>query len=466
MNRTSQGSLEQLLLDNIMTPASEMTPEAELAARKEILWCIGTSIAGASAPGSREIAEYVSDVGGRPEATVFGTGERVPAHMAVFANSTYAKALEFEDKTWIGTTHGFGVGMAVVPAALAAADVAGGIDQKAFVEAVAVATDFHIRLISAVPNSTFGKSGFNSSYVFWVFGATAAACKVMGLSREETSNALGLAYAQAAGNYQGQVEGVLGVRLQGGFAGRNAIMAAQLASRGVTGVQNFFTGAHGLYPLYFGHITPDLDAVTADLGREYRGERLGFKAYPCGLVCQGAIDSLRGLLAHTPIDASSVSAVRVYGGDRLLIMTEPREHRRNPRNFVEAQFSAPWAMACTLVYGTLGLKHLGEETLNDPRCRRLSNLVDVDIDPQRKEQFVEIELEDGTVHRSDGVAIPRGHPDNPLSVAEISGIFSDCLDAGPSATVAKTARELPRLILGADEDRFDNTEQISQALLG
>ena len=466
MSDGTNGSLESALLSAICDVESVSLPaDVDLATRKEVLWAIGTGLAGASAQGSAALAEYVRDLGGKGEATVLGYGDVVPANLASLANSTYTKAYEYEDKIWIGTTHGYGVGMAVVPAALAAAEAVGGTDAVTFLHAIAVATDFQVRLLSAVPNATFGRSGFNTSYVLWVFGATAAAAKIMGLSKQQTWNALGLAYAQTAGNYQGQVEGVLGVRLQGGFAGRNAIMAVQLAARGVDGVRDFLTGQAGLYPVYYKGMDVDLGRIEEGLGDDFRGVRIGFKAYPCGLVCHAGLDSLRLLLKEQSIEADDVSSIRLRGGERLLIMAEPRETRQKPRNFVEAQFSAPWAVACTLVDGKLRLDHYGDAALANERYRSLSSRVEVEIDSALKEQSVQITMRDGSVLESPGVQIARGHPDNPLSVPEIIEIFDDCLAASPVPAVAENARALSKLLLDEDPSaRFTHTNQLSRAL--
>ena len=243
MEPSRDPSVERLLSEHIANvEAEQLTASVTMAARRELVWCIGTAIAGAGAPGSAAIHDYATSIGGRSESTIFGYGDKAPAIMGALANATFAKAHEYEDKIWIGNTHGFGVGMAVVPAALAVAERIGNVSGSDLLTAVVVATDVHARLVAAPINATFGKTGWNSAYLFSVFGATAAASKIMRLDATATQNAMGLAFAQAAGNYQGQLEGVLGVRLQLGFAVRNGIMAADLAARGITGVQQFLTG--------------------------------------------------------------------------------------------------------------------------------------------------------------------------------------------------------------------------------
>jgi 2-methylcitrate dehydratase PrpD len=455
--------LERRLVENLLaTPYGALAPQAERAARRELTWFLGTAFAGSVAPGSADITDYIADIDGRQEATVCGNGLKAPAHLAAMANATFAKAYEFEDKLWIGRTHGFGIGMAVVPAVLAVSEHCGGLAGRPLIAAIAAATDLHARLIAAPVDATFNSIGWNSAYLFSGFGAVAGAARVLQLDAEQTMNAFGLAYAQLAGNYQGQVEGVLGVRLQAGFAVRNGITAAQLAQRGITGVQSWLTGRYGLFKLFFGGHDVDVESITEGIGVRLRGESLGFKAYPCGLVAHRALDSLSDLLQHESIDASNVTAIRVFGDDHMRIMAEPIETRTNPSSFVEAQFSIPWACASIIRTGGLRLSSFGTAALADAETRRLAALTRVDAAAGRQSSRVEIECRDGSVLRGPEVTIARGHPDKPLSDSAICAVYASCIEWADPAGRFSAARGLADRILGADIPLSSST--ISAAL--
>ena len=186
--------------------------------------------------------------------------------------------------------------------------------------------------------------------------------------------------------------------------------------------------------------------MTAGIAQEYRGERLGFKGYPCGLVAHPALDALKTLAgSYLPED---VLRVRVYGDEHLRVMTEPREVRRNPRNFVDAQFSLPWAFACTILDGTVQLRHFEPAVLSDKRYRLLAELVDIKLDGPRASSRVELDLRDGRTLRSEEVTLARGHPDNPLSNAEIGAVFMDCLSYAPNRLAIAKAARVPDLLFG------------------
>jgi 2-methylcitrate dehydratase PrpD len=350
-----------------------------------------------------------------------------------------------------------------VPAVLAVAEEMKEVNSENIVAAVAAATDVHARIAMMAPEAGYKVSKFSSTQLILVFGAAAAAAKMLGLGVEATQNAMGLAYAQAAGNYQGSVEGGAGLRLQAGFAVRNGIMAAELAKRGLAGVQEFLSGECGLYAAFYpgrevnwdllgsGSRSSDAEQGAIDvgpLGEKYMGEELGFKAYPCCLAGHGVLDALREL--GGAYDVEALTRVRVYGNSHLRIMMEPREFRYRPRSFTEAALSLPWVMACMIIDGNLKLEHFSEAALGDARYRRMASCVEVDFADDRKYAAVEIDLRDGKTLASSHVVIPHGHPSNPLSSAEIVNTFTDCISHGPNPDRLPRLAKLPELLLRDD----------------
>src|ERR1700675_820194 len=96
---------EQLVRHVRETAFADLPEDAVDAARREILWALGTSVAGAGAAGSDKIVAFVRQQGGREESTVIGFGDRVPASLAGLANGAFAKAREYEDKFWLDERH-------------------------------------------------------------------------------------------------------------------------------------------------------------------------------------------------------------------------------------------------------------------------------------------------------------------------------------------------------------------------
>jgi 2-methylcitrate dehydratase PrpD len=90
--------------------------------------------------------------------------------------------------------------------------------------------------------------GWHRTAAIGVFGATAAAGKLIGLTPEQMLAAFGIAYSHAAGNRQCILDGALTKRLQAGQAASAGVFSALLAQTGFTGARNIFNGRFGCAP--------------------------------------------------------------------------------------------------------------------------------------------------------------------------------------------------------------------------
>ena len=434
--------LERQLSEHVAAIRYQDLPGSTIeAARRAVMWFFATALPGSSAPGSEAVTRYALSYGGAPEATIVGTGAAAPAALAAFANAVFAKAHEYEDKYWLDETGGFAISFAVVPTVLAMAEARGGVSGREVLAAVAVAVDFQARMLLAVQGVLSPqRTGWNPTYLFSNYGAAVGAARILGLGAAGIRDTLGLVHAQACGNFQGQMEGVLGIRMQAGFAVRNGITAAKLAQGGITGAQQVFTGRFGYYRLHIPQYEVDLGALTRGLGSEWPGERLGFKGYPCGILAHPVLDAVLQLRDRAPLD--SIAAIRVFAAPPLAFMAKPEDRRRRPLNVIDAQFSLPWGIACCLRDGMLRLTHFTEEMIRDPAYLDIAAKVTSTLEEGRRGATVEIELADGRVLTSDTVMFCRGHPENPLGIDDMVSVL--CQDAGLAARPldAGTARRL------------------------
>ena len=126
-------AIEEKLAEYVIGLRYEDLPARVAAAAKNlVLTIIGTTIAGARTQGVDDLLGQVRQWGGREEADVFIYGGRVPAHNAALINSYMARALDFDD----GIRPGLHVGATLVPAAFAAAQLAGKVSGREFLSAV------------------------------------------------------------------------------------------------------------------------------------------------------------------------------------------------------------------------------------------------------------------------------------------------------------------------------------------
>jgi 2-methylcitrate dehydratase PrpD len=255
---------------------SDLPAHVTDAARANLLDTLACAVAGCNAPGVADVSALAQSWGGAPQAAIWCSDARVPAHHAAWVNGMMAHARDYDDTHDAAILH---AGVSVVPAALAAAELRPEATGADLLAGVVAGLELVCRLGMA---TTIGiiESGFIYTSLFGYFGATAAAARVMGLDARQTVNALGIAYSQAAGTHQVTRDAALTKRMQPGFAAKAALMSVQLAQREIRGAQNVFDGVDGLFRTYLrGGYDPK--ALRAGLGTRFEMTALSYKPYPC-----------------------------------------------------------------------------------------------------------------------------------------------------------------------------------------
>jgi 2-methylcitrate dehydratase PrpD len=450
MNLSGVPVVEQQLAAHLAAADYQSVPEAALSrARRSILWWIATALEGSMAPEQAALRQYFGDQGGPAESSVLGTRLRAPAEVAGLINGRAGKVNEREEKYWVSESIGFSIGVCVVPAAVAVAQaagpVSGPVSGRDLLAAVAVATDLEARLLRPVGMGFIpGRKAANTSFALGNYGAAVVAGKLLALAPEQFLDALGLAHAQSCGTYQGQYDG-RGVPVQCGFAVRNGIIAARLASAGVTGPIASITGRAGLYAQHFPHSAVEFDSLLDELAHDYLGAKIGFKAYPCGIVAHPAVDAAREV--RPQFGARTIHQIKVSGSVSLRIMAEPAEQKQSPRTATEARFSIPWAVACAMRDDELTLRHFEAESLNDPGLRATAAKVHVAMDDAAEGTTLAVTFTDGSAVRSAPVIIARGHPDRPLATSDIEDLFRASAERArvPAAQARRALKMLANL---------------------
>ena len=101
---------------------ADVPASAQRVMRQMVLAVVGTGIAGADEDGIGALRDLLREAGGTPQATTLVFGDRLPAHAAAQFNGTMCRALDYCDAMAPGPH----IGSALFPAALAAAELAGG----------------------------------------------------------------------------------------------------------------------------------------------------------------------------------------------------------------------------------------------------------------------------------------------------------------------------------------------------
>src|SRR5271169_4872148 len=424
------------------TGYADLPASAVESARRDILDTFGCMLGGSGSPGIDQLFAVIARWGGREESRVLLRGTRLPAPQAALLNASMGHALDFDDT--LDTGGSIHPGVSVLAAGLAIADRLGDVSGRDLLLAVALGLDVSCRIAFA---STVDR-GWHRTATIGVFGATAAAGKLLGLTAEQMLNAFGIAYSNAAGNRQCILDGALTKRLQAGQAASAGVFSAVLAQTGFTGARNIFNGRFGFLELYQPN-GRDALLLLRDLGTVFCGEALSYKPYPCGRPLHAAIDAALAARARLEIE-------RPDDIEGVTIEADPTGHgdqfgsgptKRRPTQVVEAQFAQPFLVATALVHGKVGIAEV--DGLGDASVLALSDRITGVSREGRPRRSLSI-----TIRHSDGRSVtveatdPIGSPQKPLSDGQFEAKFRDCArnaarplsDASVDQTLATISR--------------------------
>lgn len=270
-------------------------PEHVVRETKHVLLdSIGCAIGGISSDCGRISVEFAKKLGGPPESTIIGTGDKVSCVNAAFANGQLINALDFDA---ICAGHD-------CPTAIAASLAVGENVQasgKDLLLAVALAHETDTRVASATgvreewwgfatsieDGPDKGKTLFadTDGHARSTFGAAVAAAKLLNLDHEKLANVIGIAGSICLPDTLGKWLEVTPHRMTkygpAGWAAQAGVTSALLAEMGFTGDTAIFEGKRSFWR-YTGHLKWNAKQVLENLGTEWR-QKITYKHYPAGI---------------------------------------------------------------------------------------------------------------------------------------------------------------------------------------
>jgi len=356
-------------------------------------------------------------------ASVIGDPQMYAPPAAAFYNGNLAHSLDFDDTHARGSIH---PSAPILPAAFAAAEMTGA-DGRALIAGIIAGYETQIRISMALGPSEHYQQGFHPTATCGVFGAAAAAGRILDLSPEQVESAFGLCGSQAAGSMQFLADGSWNKPFHTGYAAMSGLISATLAQQGFTGAKKALEGNRGGFlNAYAPH--PNPTKVISELGKRFETMEIGVKPYPSCRYGHAAIDALIGLRTTHQLNYQDIESVQVgLPKTGWNIVGDPESDKQNPTNYVEGQFSMPFVAAVALRDGQMTwddyARHLGDsDTL--ALCRKIHTVVDDRAEaefPANMSGVVEVATTSGTFEEM--VVTPKGEPTNFLSGGEMRAKF-------------------------------------------
>ena len=358
-----------------------------------LLDTIGAAIGGRRMRLSGIIYDFVDAVYGGKGAHLWLDGREVSPVGAALAHGMTIDALDIHDNFNQAKGH---AGVAIVPAALATLGVKSDarISGQELLTTLAVGYEVAMRAGLALHATA---CDYHTSGAWNALGCAAIVTRRLGLKKETTRHALGIAeYHGPRSQMMRCIDHPTMLKDGSGWGAMAGVSAGLLAHRG-------FTGAPALTVE-----SPEVSEIWADIGTRWYLMEQDFKRHA---VCHWAQPPISGTLdlIHTyhilPEEIAHIQVFTFHEATRLIC--------RHPKTTEEAQYSLPFPVAAAVIYGDLGPDELSGKAFTDRRVLELANRIEISEDDFCNTQFpgtqtarVCIKTTDGQIFESDTVESP------------------------------------------------------------
>lgn len=414
------------LVDHVLGARFEDLAPRDLAkCRTFLLDSIGVGVAGSRGDAIDALIAAVGAWGAGEEATVWVTGERLPAQLAAVVNAYQIHCLEYDCVHEAAVLHPMATMLSALLAYAERRSAQGRpVSGRDFLVALAVGVDVACLLGVAAT----GPIRWFRPATAGGFGAAAALARLEGMDAEGVKNVLGIMYGQTCGTLQPHVEGKPVLGLQIGFNARGALCALDLAKAGFAGPHDVIDGQYG-YLRLLEDDQFDLSRIRPLIGTDWQISRLSHKPFPSGRLTHGVIDALMRLTAEHGFAPADVARIRGRVPPLVTRLVGRPDLPEPGPNY--AKLCLRFVAGAWLARGQVDVPEFADaEALRDPAIHAFAALVDVETDDNPDQnaldpQWWEVELKDG---RRLAIDLPRiyGHYEAALTDAENLAKFRRC----------------------------------------
>jgi len=317
---------------------------------------LGATLAGTLTRVSQIGAEYAAETWSGDDATILLHGKKASAIGAAFANACATNGLDVDDSARYAYGH---AGAQIFPAALAVAE-SRNLSGAQMLCGIVVGYEIAHRV---------GRCWHDSRNVYQACGSwgsvacAAVAAHLMGLNETQVKHALGIAEYHAANLPMMRDVDDPGMVKHGiEWAAMTGITAAELASRGFTGIPSILS-------------LDEYQPWGQDIGQNYlMVDGVAWKParYACCGWAHAGVEGARRLVQENLIHLGDIIHILVEGSHGTM-----RLGVKLPTTTEEAQFNQAWPLAAMLVDGEIGPNQMLEHRLSDPQIRELAQKVEV-----------------------------------------------------------------------------------------
>lgn len=383
---------------------------------------VGCAYGGYHTKDVRILRDIYTDMAGKPESTVIGFGDKMPAVNATLVNALMIRALDFNDIYWKeDPSHPSDI----IPAALSVGEMVDA-SMKEVIVGIVLAYEFEMRLCE------FGKPGVRERKwhhaTLTQFVSPIVAGKLLGLSVDKMVNAIGISGCHShtigcptAGKLTMMKNTVDPMATQAG------VFAALMAEKGYSGTEAVYEGKEGLMDV-FGPAW-DTDKLLGNLGAKFKILDCSMKAFPTEALTHTHITTTLKVIKDNDIKPEEIEQVTVTTIARACdILFDPHKYR--PESRETADHSLPYCIAAAIVDRQITTQTFSDEKMKDPRIRQVIDKIkgEASIEfenmfPAKQPSRVKIRTTAGKEY-SAYLEFPKGDPREPMTEDDLKAKFN------------------------------------------
>ncbi|NYT62963.1 MmgE/PrpD family protein [Alcaligenaceae bacterium] len=421
-------SITQTLAEFIFTPSEQLAaPDLRTRATRYIVDTMAVTLAGAAEPALQTLGQAIHPSNDAHCVTVPWSAQRYREEDACLLLGMAAHILDYDDVSMLAVCHPSAPVLAAL-LALAPNTPTTGAD---FIDAYIIGTEVMIRCGQAMGFRHYDL-GFHATATLGSLGASAACARLLKLSHTQTCHALSIAASSSSGvrkNFGSMVKS-----LHAGQAASSGLRSARLAQAGIQGASEALEDG-GWLKAFSGGITDYWPASLA-LGQPFAISDPGFeqKRYPCCYLMHKIIQATLVLQRQHGLSLEGFERAQIdmcKGGSIALIHPQPR-------NGLNAKFSAPYAVVGALADGRVDLASFQDDAVLRPAIQSAMGgvcVIEDDVAPDHGSDLgsaavtVNLFYRDARSYAHTITASP-GSPADPLTSTDLQNKWRDCLARG------------------------------------
>jgi 2-methylcitrate dehydratase PrpD len=374
------------------TRFEDLPPAIVHETKRVLMDSLGCMLGAQTIDKGKEYLALSRRLGGQPEATILGSGDKVSLSTAALVNGELMFTLDFHNI--MANSHD---GAYVIPTVLAFAESAGSSGRE-LICATALGCEISSRLARAILRHPAGAASqapkpqgrLRTGNAHSNFGAAAGAARLLKMDREKTLNALGIAGHLCMVLTYGRwgVRGHNYMMKYGapGWQSTGAVTAALLAEMGYTGDQLILDKENGFgYICGYSYWYPEL--IAEELGKTWWfNYRLHYKPYPCCGVFHTALDCFYEIREKERLLPQEIESIKVY------LRGFMGSHPLTPQeleNISAAQFSGHYVFSVAAHGVPRGPEWHDKSTVRNPSILSLMDKVSIYRHPDYEKSLVD-----------------------------------------------------------------------------